>query len=32
MTDPQRYLAIYLAPLPPGGRARRQLAEPPARD
>jgi O-antigen biosynthesis protein len=32
MTDSQRYLALYLAPLPPGSRARRQLAEVPALD
>ena len=32
MTDPQRYLAIYLAPLPPGPRAVRPLAQAPAID
>ena len=32
MIDPQRYLAIYLAPLPPGPRASRQLEHPPALD
>jgi len=30
--DQQRYLAIYLAPLPPGPRAPRRLEEPPALD
>ena len=32
MTDPQRYLAIYLAPLPPGPRAMRPLVQAPAID
>ncbi|MEO8739689.1 MAG: glycosyltransferase [Casimicrobiaceae bacterium] len=32
MIDPQRYLAIYLAPLPPGARALRSATQAPAID